>query len=228
MCVHCGHVLAAKDLIPVFSWIQLRGKCRYCQKPISRQYPFIESLTAFLFVFSYLFWPSNLDSFLPWAVFTTWLAILILLISLIVYDFKWMLLPNKIISPLGVLAGVYVLLKLLDQKTIIPLDLAGSVFVGGGIFYILFQVSKGKWIGGGDVKLGFVLGLIIMNPLQAGLMLFLASVMGFIATLPLMLTGRLTPKTRIPFGPFLIVATIIVVLFGAEIIDWYQRTFLIV
>src|SRR5882762_114793 len=57
VCPHCEHELAAKDLMPVFSWLSLGGKCRYCKKPISRQYPLVELLTAVLFVFSYLYWP---------------------------------------------------------------------------------------------------------------------------------------------------------------------------
>ncbi|HEX5456623.1 MAG TPA: prepilin peptidase [Candidatus Saccharimonadales bacterium] len=226
MCPHCKHELAPKDLIPLLSWAYLRGKCRYCSKPISRQYPLVESSTAVLFVLSYLFWPYELVSTENLVAFTFWLILLVGFIALTIYDLKYLILPNRLIFPLAIIAVAGIAAEVLLLGGIAPLTTAfWGLIVGGGIFYVLFQVSAGKWIGGGDVKLGFLLGAVVGGPWAAFLMLFLASLIGTIYALPQMLTGRLEAKSRIPFGPFLIIAAIIVQLFGSGIIDWYQNLF---
>ncbi len=226
-CVDCGHVLSAIDLLPVLSWLAQAGKCRYCKKPISWQYPLVELLTAGLFVFSYIFWPVALVGILPVVSFGLWLALLVGLMALVVYDLRWMLLPNKIVFVLLGVASAFALCQILqaDSGRAI-LDTALGVLVGGGLFFVLFHASSGRWIGGGDVKLGFVLGLVLASPTKAGLMLFLASLLGTLFSLPFMLARKISPTTRIPFGPFLIIATIITLFFGQSLIDWYAETFL--
>lgn len=226
MCVHCRHTLSTQDLLPVLSWVALRGKCRYCNKSIYWQYPLVEALTAVLFVASYAWWPNPLESGLQIASFAVWLAALVGLIALAVYDLRWMILPNRIVFPVGAIAALSALLTIADKGTKqAVIEAVASTLIGGGLFYILFQVSKGKWIGGGDVKLGFVLGALIAVPGQTALMLFIASVLGTLVSLPLIVTKKITPTTRVPFGPFLIIAAIIVKLFGASILDWYLHTF---
>lgn len=228
MCVDCGHILSAKDLVPIFSWMSQKGKCRYCKKPISWQYPVVEVATALLFVASYVFWPNEFGGWETLS-FAIWLSALVGLIALFVYDLRWMLLPNRVVFPLIWVGIASVSISVLQEKSIMPVVDAGlAVLVGGGLFYVLFQVSNGKWIGGGDVKLGFVLGLLVGLPLQTALMLFIASILGTIVTIPLLATKKVGPKTRIPFGPFLITATIIVCLFGHDIADWYLHSFLVI
>lgn len=223
MCPHCKHELSVKDLVPVFSWLSLGGKCRYCKKPISRQYPFVELLTAILFMISFVAWPTSLDS--AWAVlgFATWLIALTGLVALAVYDIKWMLLPNRIVFPLMGIVTASVALQFVIGR---PLDQLVFVVVNcvlsGGIFWILFQISGGKWIGGGDVKLGFLLGLLLpASATSSFLFLFMASILGLLYSLPLMLTGKLTKTSHVPFGPFLIAGAFVVVLWGEAITNWY-------
>ena len=225
MCVHCHHELAAKDLIPVISWLWLRGKCRYCQAPISAQYPIVELITGLLFVISYLWWPTDISGGPAVWQFLTWLGLLVGFMALTVYDLKWMLLPNRIVFPLTAVAVLFAGcgLMLADVLSTAALNLALAVLVGGGIFYLLFQLSGGKWIGGGDVKLGWLLGLVVLTPSRALLMIFLAALAGTIVSLPLMLSGRLKKHATIPFGPFLILGAFIVVLWGSSILNWYQN-----
>ena len=226
-CVHCHHELAAKDLVPVLSWLWLRGKCRYCHKPISAQYPLIEASTAILFVLSWIYWPYLVQG-AQIVVFGLWLVILTGLIALLVYDLKWMLLPNKLVFPLTGLAATMQLMIILSnwQGWGKLLSIAIAVLIGGGIFYILFQLSDGRWIGGGDVKLGFLLGLLAGTPAKSLLVIFLAGLLGSLVSLPLIASKKLGRTSTIPFGPFLIVAGIIAVLFGNQIIDWYTRAFI--
>lgn len=226
MCVHCGHTLKAIDLLPVVSWLSLGGKCRYCHRKVSWQYPLVELSTAGLFVSTYLLWPNYVAG---WEIvaFGLWLVSLTGFMALIVYDLRWMLLPNRIVFPLYGVAALFVLSRMAAEMSIAPLlsSLIG-VLIGGGLFYLLFQVSQGRWIGGGDVKLGFLLGAIVGGPVQAVLVLFGASLLGTLITVPLMLSGRAGRHTRIPFGPFLIAAAIFTQLFGVALTDWYSASFL--
>lgn len=228
VCTNCKHKLAWYDLVPVLSWLTLRGKCRYCKIPISIQYPIIEVITAVLFVVSYSFWPLGLESLFDQVYFGAWLASLVGLVALVVYDIKWMLLPNRIVFPLIGLASIGVVIRALssDSTTSTLLNALGGLAVAGGIFFTLFQISNGKWIGGGDVKLGFALGLMLGSPSLAFLMLFSASLLGLIVTLPAVALKKTDFSSKIPFGPFLIMATIIAKLFGDSVIDWYSTTFL--
>lgn len=227
MCPNCRHTLAPMDLVPLFSWLALRGKCHYCHKPISAQYPLVEALTAITFVVSYLLWPLTLSGVTSLAIFSLWLAIIIPLMALALYDLKWGLLPNRLVLALAILALVQSIVAITSAGD--PLKSlayhAIAVAIGGGMFYLIFVISNGKWIGGGDVKLGLVLGLIAATPGKAILLLFLAALAGTFASLPLLITKKLKRSSAIPFGPFLILATVLVVLFGQAIINWYTSLF---
>lgn len=223
ICPDCKHTLSAKDLIPVFSWLALSGRCRYCKKPISPQYPLVETATAIAFVLSYIYWPQELTG-AHILDFLVWLGLLTGLIALAVYDTRWMILPNKIIFPMfTIVAGSILIQSILSSDYHLLITAATGAVVGGGIFYILFQISGGQWIGGGDVKLGFLLGAITGGPALAFLMLFLASLLGSIFSVPIILKKRLGSKAKIAFGPFLILSTVIVVLFGEKIIEQYNN-----
>ncbi len=224
MCPHCKHTLAASDLLPLFSWLFLGGKCRYCRKPIGWQYPLVEAATAVLFVASYLWWPQGFDNRGIFEL-AIWLVALVAFMALIVYDLRWMLLPNKIVFPLTGLAifKVFGVAILFGGGVHSILNALFGLLIAGGIFYVLFQVSDGKWIGGGDVKLGFALGLLLGGPTLAMLMLFVASLLGTLVALPGLLAKRLKRTSVLPFGPFLILGTMITMLFGTALITWYEH-----
>ena len=229
MCPNCHHTLGATDLIPVISWLALGGKCRYCKKPISWQYPLVELATAGLFVFSYIYWPILITG-TGVVVFGLWLIVLTGLVALSVYDIKYMILPNSIIAFTLVVA---VFMQVFWQASSVnvahqALMIVIAALLGSGLFYAIFQLSGGNWIGGGDVKLAVLLGVLVADPAKMLLVIFLASLGGTLFALPMLLAGKSRKKLLIPFGPFLIFATYIAVLFGAEIISWYQRTFLII
>ena len=228
MCPDCHHTLSAKDLIPVFSWVSLRGKCRYCHKPVSAQYPLVELTTMGLFVLSYLYWPVAFSQ-AQVAIFVLWLLLLVGFMALIVYDLKWMLLPDRIVLPLGVIATVLagITIGASPQAGRALLNTVGAVAVGGGIFYLLYQLSSGKWIGGGDVKLGWLLGLVVGTPAKALLFIFIAALAGSVITVPLLATGKMKRTSTIPFGPFLIIGAIATVLFGTNILNWYEHVLII-
>lgn len=225
VCPNCHHILSWLDLLPVVSWIGLKGKCRYCSKRISWQYPLVEISTAVIFVTSYLFWPFEFIG--PEAIILgLWLAVAVNLIALAVYDVKWMLLPNRLVKFALGFAVVLSWITISARSGEIYVDLAKlliTILISGGLFGVLFYVSSGKWIGGGDVKLGFVLGVIVATPVNACLMLFIASLLGCLVAMPAIALTSKTMQTKIPFGPFLIISTFIVYLFGTDIAQAYLR-----
>ena len=225
VCTHCGHTLAPIDLIPVFSWLFLRGKCRYCSQKIEDS-PLVELVTPLLLVGSYLFWPHSFSG-LGMVLFGFWVVFITGLVALAVYDIHWMLLPNKIIYPLLVVGLAQAITIVIWEGGIDSIiGTALSVLIGGGIFYVLFLISQGRWIGGGDIKLGALIGLILGKPELSLLMIFVSSLLGSLVALPLLLTGRAKRSTKLPFGPFLIAACIVVYIFGSSVIEGYKTQIL--
>lgn len=226
MCSHCKHTLAWPDLVPVLSWLALQGKCRYCRQKIEDT-PLPEILLAGLFVGSYLAWPYGFD-IAGIVLFVLWLKFLIAFMVLAVYDLRWMLLPNQVVYPLIGLACLQVVIKMFVSQEVSSV-LVGAVsgfVVIGGLFYGLFWISDGKWIGGGDVKLGFMIGPLVGGAVDSLLVIFLASFLGSIIAVPLLLTKSLKASSRIPFGPFLLIGAIVTYLYGSRIADWYIAQFL--
>ncbi|HSX23560.1 MAG TPA: prepilin peptidase [Candidatus Saccharimonadales bacterium] len=227
MCTHCRHELAWYDLLPVLSWLALRGKCRYCHKPISWQYPLVETVAAGLFSLSYAIWPYHFTAEGK-VLFVFWLVFIVGFVALAVYDIRWMLLPDKLVYPLIALATAQIAAQVIFFSAgwaALSHALLGVLCLGG-FFYVLFQLSKGKWIGGGDVKLGAVLGILAGSAPKSVLVLFIASVLGSLASLPLIAGKRDKRHVHVPFGPFLLVATFIVYLFGAGMLAWYKHRLL--
>jgi len=222
MCPHCGHELAAKDLIPVISWLCLRGKCRYCGARIPDS-PLVELATGLLFAVSYIAWPYDMHG-VGLFLFACWLVFLVGFVALAVYDLRWYLLPDRLVFPLTGLGVVQVVVVAIWQHSLSDLWMpaAGAVVIFG-LFWLLYQVSAGSWIGGGDVKLGIVLGLLAGTPLRSLAVIFFASLAGTILSLPQLFKGREGLTRRIPFGPSLLLAVIVMVLWGTSIVDWYQR-----
>lgn len=227
-CPHCHHKLGALDLVPVFSWFFLRGKCRYCHKSIPDS-PLVELAMPVLFVLSYFFWPEPFEGYGLFA-FVLWLVFLVGFVALAVYDLKWFLLPDVIVFPLIGLAVVQVAARLVffDGTWQTAAGSVAGAAVISGLFYGIYAASKGKWIGFGDVKLAIVLGLLAGGVLPALVVLFVASFVGVLASLPLLLAGKANRKSHLPFGPMLILGLIVVVLFGQVIIDWYTNVVLFV
>jgi prepilin signal peptidase PulO-like enzyme (type II secretory pathway) len=223
MCVHCKHQLSAKDLVPVISWVSLRGRCRYCKKAISWQYPLVELLTAAIFAISFLAWPLSLNTLPQYLVFATWLPVVVVAVALAVYDTRWMLLPTRLVYILGSFGFIFVVAASLVYSDI---SVALSALIGaagfGGFFYGLYVVSGGKWIGGGDVRLGFALGLIL-GWQKSILALTAAAYGGTLFIVVLIVVKKYHRKMKIPFGPFLLSATIATMLWGQAAIDWYLR-----
>jgi leader peptidase (prepilin peptidase) / N-methyltransferase len=223
MCPKCRHQLAAIDLIPVLSWLSLRGRCRYCRTPISVQYPMVELAMAVLYAllgFSLTQVPLSL---VAWFEIAFWLYFLAVLAILAVYDWKWYILPDAVLLP-AIVVGMIRLGALVALGY--PLEFAVwallAALVAGGSFYALVAVSRGKWMGGGDIKLVFLMGLILGGA-KLVVALMIAFNAGAIVGLLLIALKRKNRNDHIPFGPFLVGGTIIALLYGQVIVDWYVK-----
>jgi leader peptidase (prepilin peptidase)/N-methyltransferase len=222
-CLHCGYELRWYDLIPLVSWVALRGRCRECHKRIGRMEPLIELGTAAFFLLSFLFWPVALTSALPIIGFIIWLIAGVGLAILFAYDTKWFLLPDRvsfIVIALGFVSAILAIISTPDHAGAI-INVLGSVAVLSGIYFVLYLISKGRWIGFGDIKLGLGLGLLLADWKLAIIALFFANFIGCLIIIPLMVSGKLKRNSRVPFGPLLIVGAIIAKLVGVGIAEFY-------
>lgn len=205
-CMSCGHKLGWYDLVPLFSWIFLRGKCRYCKEKISIQYPLVEAINGFGYVLIFLVCGLNLSSILYAICFS-------MLVAISVIDWRTYEIPlglNITILALGVIQCV------LDYRNW-HIYLIGMVSVSGFLL-LLFLLTGGRGIGGGDIKLMFAAGLLI-GWQKIILALILGCIIGSIIHLILM---KVSKKGRmLAFGPYLSAGILLAILFGEQIIDWY-------
>lgn len=221
-CTHCHHLLEWYDLVPVLSWVSLRGRCRYCHKSIEDS-PVTELAVATVFAASYVWWPLGFST-TGWVLFGIWLVALVLLAALFLYDLRWSLLPDSLTFPLIGLGIVWVIVTYFGIAHMSVAAASLNVLLGlasvAGLYGLLYGVSKGEWVGFGDVKLGIFMGLVLGWE-QGLLAVMLANILAFCFIMPGLLTGKITRKSRIPFGPFLIIATVIALLFGSQLIGGY-------
>jgi len=228
-CPYCRHILALRDLFPVFSFLFLKGKCRYCKKKISFQYPLVELFTGFLFVlvFNFVFYNQSFifESILS---FLFLIVISCFLVVIFVFDLKHYLIPDRVVYPAIVISTIYIVYYFLfvigDSDLLVKHSL--SAFLAGLFFLLIVLVSRGRWMGIGDIKLAFLMGLVLgwPNILAA---LFLAFFIGAIIGLGLIFLRRKTLKSEIPFGPFLILGTFLALFWGGRMLDWYLNLFLL-
>ncbi|WP_153721335.1 prepilin peptidase [Sporosarcina cascadiensis] len=207
-CTTCDRRLTLVDLVPVFSFVFLKGKCRGCGEKISAIYPLMELITGVLFAAAYLHFGFQLE-----------LAIALLFISMLVIltvsDLKYMLIPNKILLPFGV--AIFIL-RIFSPLTPWWDSLLGAA-VGFGVLLLIAIVSNGG-MGGGDIKLFLVIGLVL-GTIQTLFTLFLASLIGAIVGIIFLKRTKQGRKTPVPFGPSIAVAALIAYFYGAQLVGWY-------
>lgn len=223
-CVHCKHKLAPLDLIPVISYLSLRGKCRYCKKNISPRYIIIELVTATLFGIAAVLFPPV--SAIPVLLLIRALFIICVLIVVFVIDFEEYLILDRVVFPASIAVLVLNLVIDIAAKTSLlsmyGLTLGGIVMaaVFFGLFYLPWRISEGKWIGFGDVKLMLFIGLSLAWP-QTLVGLFLAFVIGGAFGSILLLLKKKSLQSKLPLGTFLAIGTALALLWGKPLLDWY-------
>lgn len=206
-CLSCGHRLGVLDLVPVLSWLFLRGRCRYCQEHISIRYPAVELLTAVLFMGVYMRWGMSAQTLAGW-------ALTVILVSSAFIDLDEGIIPDVITIP-GVVLGLVI-----SFFTIGFFPALWGALAFSGVLFLTAVISKGG-MGGGDVKLAAVIGAFAGLP-GAVITLLLSSFLGALFGIILILMGRAGRKTPVKFGPFLAVAAYMAYLFSNQIAAWYM------
>ncbi len=230
-CDHCKKTLKSYDLIPLFSFAVLKGKCRYCHHKLSWQYPLLEILTGVIFVLTVYFLTQKqmvLDESIQYQVVSIMNVVTIIyslwiLSSFIVIfftDLKYGIIPDKIVFP-AILVTIAHLVFANNSVLVNHLLASLGAFL---LFFALFAITRGKGMGFGDVKLVFLLGLFLGFPLIF-INLYLSFLTGAIISLILVMSGKLKFKNTVPFGPFLIVCAIISYFLGDQIIKYIRMFF---
>jgi leader peptidase (prepilin peptidase)/N-methyltransferase len=228
-CPKCKKKIKSYDLVPLLSFMVLKGKCRHCDKRISAFYPLIEILTGALFALLYYRFAEAFSGVNIYLFFILHLLILVSLIVTFFYDWFYYIIPDKILIPVGVItliaSAINVLLTKqfqLDFFIYKPeiLSLVLGLIIGGGFFLFLVLISREKWMGWGDVKLGAFLGAILGYP-SILVALFFAFILGSIVSLVLISLKKKKMKDIIPFGPFLVLGGLIALFAGKWIVNWY-------
>lgn len=247
-CESCKHALLWYDLIPLLSFVQLRGKCRYCHISLSLYYPIVELITGSLFLITVLFLsygviPSAVEGSTLvseilrlatlaqndiWVIshLSSLIFHLFIISSLIVIfftDVKYGIIPDKIIFPAIIITFFFFVLtseEFLGLRSGPPSEVGSQLLAGIGaflFFLFLFLVTRGRGMGFGDVKYAFLMGLILGFP-NIITALYIAFLTGAFISLILVVWGKKKLKgATIPFGPFLVLATIICLFWGNTI-----------
>ncbi len=205
-CTSCGYVLKWYDLVPVLSYATLGGKCRKCKTSISIMYPLIEVINALAYVFIYYLFDISVSSVIYMFVFS-------MLLVASVIDLEWLIIPNGLVISILIVAIFYMIYDGNYVSHIIGFFLVSS------LLFLISVITKGG-IGMGDVKLMAAGGLLV-GAVNVFATLVIASVVGSIVGVSLILLKKVDRKDKIPFGPFLAFGLVAVMLFGNEIIDCY-------
>jgi prepilin signal peptidase PulO-like enzyme (type II secretory pathway) len=229
-CPDCKTTLKWHELVPLLSFIWLSGRCRYCKKKISWQYPIVELLSGLIWVGIFYKVFGNLGFTVPAEAlakagdFIYYILIFSGLLVIAVYDFKWKIIPDKIIYPAAAIALIYNLAGAFKSQDfwafIWPLSAAAAVFL---FLFSFFYFSGGRAMGLGDAKLGFLIGLFL-GPLPAILAVFSAFVVGAVCGIILLVGGQKSLKSQVAFGPFLVIGAIIAFFFY-DSINFYFLNF---
>lgn len=225
-CPYCSRLLGLIELIPVLGYLSLRGRCRQCRALISPRYPLVEFCTGLLFVIVFISYAFTLEFFI-------YLTLLFLLFGIALIDLEHRIVPNSLVAAGLIAALIYYLpqaasyifnlpQELVAQRSIF--DAFAGLLLGGGIMLVIFLVSRGG-MGAGDIKLMALIGFYV--GLQGtAVVFFIGFLFGAITGIAFMLFGNLTRKDALPFAPFLSLATLIQVLYGQQIWNWYLNLLL--
>lgn len=232
-CDFCHYQLKWFDNVPVFSWLILGGRCRRCGKKLSVQYPLVELTMGGLFALSG--WQGGLVGW-SWGgeeIFKTgfFLAFSFLFLVIALWDGKYMVIPDNLIW-IGLVLAVLLAVGegFISQNCFFSgwrcvfIQSGLGAFLVFGFFFLMFHFSSGRWIGGGDVRLGLLIGFLAGWE-NVYWLLLLAYLSGALAAVALLLAKRKKMSSQIPFGPFLLLASYVVLLWEDEVGRWAEILF---
>lgn len=216
-CEHCRATLSTVDLIPIISFVTLGARCRYCRKPLSFQYPAVETVTAVLFTLS--FWVLVSSGNFSIVTLLFWLAVVCVMVVVAVIDLKFSLIPTSFVYALSLVALFY---SYFVYPSPIFIDHVIAAFGAAAFFLLIVLITFGRGMGQGDIVLAFLIGMILGVKLTV-LSLFLAFLSGAVISIILLLFGKKKFGNTIPFGPFLVLGFFIALFWGELLLQNYFK-----
>lgn len=217
-CLVCAEPHGWSDTIPVLSYLRLKGRCRRCNSALPWQYPLIEIVYAGLFAL-FACQALRAPETMMVSLFVRDALVSLFLIPIFMFDLRASVIPDRLTVPAMIVAIIGGL-----SLGIHPASILLGGFLLGGFFALQYLLSRGRWVGGGDIRLGMVMGFLL-GPVYGVLALFIAYVLGAFVGIFLISTKRKDIHSHVPFGTFLVVATFVVMLWGQYILDWYLGYF---
>lgn len=214
-CGNCNTKLKGKDLVPIFSYIFLKGRCRYCKEKVSIQYPLIEGFTGILFLILYLKFGLTLELF-------SYITLTAILIVIGIIDFKTHYVYTSNIITGIIFGGIFIISGFILGEKVDLINVVLGAFIPALILAIIVWTTNS--MGWGDVEIIFMTGIFLGLKLNL-LNLFISIVIGGIYAIYLMIFKKKSGKEEMAFGPYIASATYITILFGNQMLDWYLGTF---
>jgi leader peptidase (prepilin peptidase)/N-methyltransferase len=229
-CPKCRKLIAWFDNIPIISFLILKARCRQCAEKISWQYPLVEFTTACFFPLAFYLLAKKFtggvfsdyfinylisDSKFILSLIRDWL-IIFSLTAIFIYDCRWYLIPDKVALPAVLIIFLINIFIGFNWLTLLICAL-----IGGGFFLLQFLASNGKWVGGGDMRLGLLLGVITGSYSELALALILTYFIGSAVSISLVIFGKKHWGSKVPLGVFMAPALLITIFWGSQIINWY-------
>ncbi|MDP4143036.1 MAG: prepilin peptidase [Bacillota bacterium] len=214
-CMKCGNRIKPYDLIPVVSYIFLKGKCRYCGEKISMRYPLVELTTGLLYLAVYINYGLTLN-------FIKYIVLISILIVIGMIDFDTTDVYSSTTKTGIIFAIIFIIIDYLltynFQAAIVNYILGGVL--GGGLIFLIILATRGKGMGEGDAEICLLCGLFL-GLKMTGVMLMLSFILGGVIGIILLITKKKSRKDYIPFGPFIALGCILTIFFGQGILNWY-------
>lgn len=219
-CIHCDRSLTRRDLIPLASFIFQLGRCRYCRKKISWQYPAVEVASGILFLiiwnFARVYGSCALGDLCRPSTLLFFFFITSALITLFVLDLRYFILPMCLTLSAAIISFAANLLLGFLWYNLLLGAAVGFIFFG-----LQYALSRGQWIGDGDAYLGLALGAVLGWP-KILYAIFLAYILGAIVALVLLASGKAKRGSKLPLGVFLTVATFIIMMWGERLLKIFN------
>lgn len=210
-CPRCATQLAARDLVPLFSFLINKFKCRFCKKPIAFRYPLLElGMAGIFFLTVSLIGTGDITQ----TVFYLFVAFVFVVLTF--YDFLFKEIPDQVSLPAIFIAILYAVLN----STFTLTELLVGIAIPVAFFGLLHFGSQGRWMGGGDIRIGALMGALLGYPMVlAGL--FFGYLFGSVYSLVGLVFKQFSRQTQIPFAPFLLLGAYVAMFWGRQIMDWY-------
>ncbi|MBI2599191.1 prepilin peptidase [Candidatus Curtissbacteria bacterium] len=214
-CDWCGRTLEVADLVPIVSFLVIRGRCRKCRKPLSWQYPAVEGLGGIIFLLTFWKFSGGGDFSLPFLIYL--LFICSTLIAVAAVDFKTSLIPTSFVFGAALAALFF---NFFSKSSPDFIGFVAAAFGAAAFFAVIIFLTRGRGMGEGDAVLAFLIGMVLGVP-GSIIAIFLAFFIGAVAAVFLVVLGKKRFGQTIPFGPFLILGFFVSLFFGQEILRYY-------